>query len=125
MTPALHCDLAIVGGGLVGAALAHGLRALGPRLVVVDEGDRALRAARGNFGLIWVQGKGLGLAAYGGWTQRAAREWVKLAADLEQETGIDVALRQAGLSAAAIRAAGGGGWPGCPPPWERCERGPC
>jgi glycine/D-amino acid oxidase-like deaminating enzyme len=96
VTSALHCDFAIVGGGLVGAALAHGLRALGPRLVVVDEGDRALRAARGNFGLIWVQGKGLGLAAYGGWTQRAAREWAKLAADLEQETGIDVALRQAG-----------------------------
>jgi glycine/D-amino acid oxidase-like deaminating enzyme len=43
-----------------------------------------------------VQGKGLGLAAYGSWTQRAAREWAKLAADLGQETGIDVALRQAG-----------------------------
>jgi octopine oxidase subunit B len=55
-----------------------------------------LRASRGNFGLIWVQGKGRGLAAYGGFTQRSAREWPKLAADLARETGVDVALRQPG-----------------------------
>ena len=91
-----HFDIAVIGGGLVGAAIAFGLRALGPRLVVVDEGDRAFRAARGNFGLIWVQGKGRGSPPYGSWTQRSAREWPKLAADLAAETGIDVALRQAG-----------------------------
>jgi glycine/D-amino acid oxidase-like deaminating enzyme len=96
VTAQLDCEVVVVGGGLVGAALAYGLRALGSRLVVVDEGDRAFRAARGNFGLIWVQGKGTGLAAYGSWTQRAAREWPKLAADLEQQTGIDVGLRQRG-----------------------------
>ncbi|MEP7275897.1 MAG: FAD-dependent oxidoreductase, partial [Betaproteobacteria bacterium] len=89
-------DTAIVGGGLVGAALAYGLRALRDDLVVLDEGDRAQRAARGNFGLIWVQGKGLGLPGYGAWTQRSAREWPRLAADLREETGIDVALRQPG-----------------------------
>jgi octopine oxidase subunit B len=89
-------DIAIVGGGLVGAALAYGMRACGSRLAVLDEGDRALRASRGNFGLIWVQGKGRGLAAYGGFTQRSAREWPKLAADLARETGVDVALRQPG-----------------------------
>ena len=49
-------DVAIVGGGLVGAAIGHGLRELGSRLAIVDEGDVAHRAARGNFGLIWVQG---------------------------------------------------------------------
>jgi octopine oxidase subunit B len=91
-----HFDIAVIGGGLVGAAIAFGLRALGPRLVVVDEGDRAFRAARGNFGLIWVQGKGRGSPPYGSWTQRSAREWPKLAADLGAETGIDVALRQGG-----------------------------
>ena len=56
----------------------------------------AHRAARGNFGLIWVQGKGLGMPAYGAWTQRSAREWPRLAADLREQTGIDVALRQPG-----------------------------
>jgi glycine/D-amino acid oxidase-like deaminating enzyme len=91
-----RCDVAIVGGGLVGAALAYGMRTLGRRLLVLDEGDRALRASRGNFGLIWVQGKGRGLAPYGAFTQRSAREWPKLAADLLRATGIDVALRQTG-----------------------------
>ncbi len=93
---ASRCEVAVIGGGLVGAAIAFGLRALGTGLAVFDEGDIAYRASRGNFGLIWVQGKGSGLAPYGGWTQRSAREWPRLAAALRDETGIDVALRQAG-----------------------------
>lgn len=89
-------EIAVVGGGLVGAAIAFGLRSLGPKLAVLDEGDVALRAARGNFGLIWVQGKGMGLAPYGAWTQRSAREWPRLAGELLRETGVDVALAQPG-----------------------------
>jgi glycine/D-amino acid oxidase-like deaminating enzyme len=89
-------DVAVVGGGLVGAAIAFGLRTLGTRLAVLDEGDVAYRASRGNFGLVWVQGKGQGLPSYGGWTQASAREWPRLAADLAQESGVDVALEQPG-----------------------------
>jgi glycine/D-amino acid oxidase-like deaminating enzyme len=89
-------EVAIVGGGLVGAALGYGMRALGKRLAIFDEGDVAHRAARGNFGLVWVQGKGWGMPDYGAWTQRSARAWPALAADLAQSSGIDVALRQAG-----------------------------
>ena len=50
-------EFAIVGGGLVGMALAYGLARRGPRVAVLDEGDRAFRASRGNFGLVWQQGK--------------------------------------------------------------------
>ena len=89
-------DIAVVGGGLVGAAIAFGLRSLGARLAMLDEGDIAFRASRGNFGLIWVQGKGFGLPAYGAWTQRSARAWPRLAAMLQETTGFDVALRQDG-----------------------------
>src|SRR6266545_3903653 len=89
-------DVAVIGGGLVGAALAFGLRALGSKLAVLDEGDVAHRAARGNFGLIWVQGKGAGYAPYASWTQRSAREWPAFASTLLAETGIDVALEQPG-----------------------------
>ena len=96
MAGANQFDVAVIGGGLVGTAIAWGLRALGSRLVVLDEGDVAHRAARGNFGLIWVQGKGLGMPRYAAWTQRSAREWPRLAALLREETGIDVALRQPG-----------------------------
>ena len=89
-------EVAVVGGGLVGAAIAFGLRSLGSKLALLDEGDVAHRAARGNFGLIWVQGKGMGLAPYGAWTQRSAREWPRLAGELLREAGIDVALAQPG-----------------------------
>jgi len=89
-------DVAIVGGGLIGAALAFGMRELGSRVALLDEGDVALRASRGNFGLVWVQGKGLGLPAYGAWTQRSAREWPRFATALAEASGIDVALRTSG-----------------------------
>lgn len=89
-------DVAIVGGGLVGAALGYGMRDLGKRLAILDEGDVAHRAARGNFGLIWVQGKGLGMPSYGAWTQRSAREWRAFADDIAASTAVDVALRQMG-----------------------------
>ncbi len=45
-------DVAVVGGGIVGSAIAYGLAARHLRVVVLDEGDRALRAARTNFGLV-------------------------------------------------------------------------
>src|SRR5689334_25381452 len=89
-------DTVIVGGGLVGAAIGYGLRDIGRGLAILDEGDVAHRAARGNFGLVWVQGKGFGMPAYGAWTQASAREWPRFAAELVQVTGIDVALRQTG-----------------------------
>jgi glycine/D-amino acid oxidase-like deaminating enzyme len=89
-------DTTVIGGGLVGSAIAYGLARLGERVVQFDEGDVAWRAARGNFGLVWVQGKGLGLPAYGGWTQLSARRWPEFAAALRDETGVDVVLEQPG-----------------------------
>jgi glycine/D-amino acid oxidase-like deaminating enzyme len=56
----------------------------------------ALRAARGNFALVWVQGKGLGMAQYGMWTLRAAESWKAFAEVLGDETNIDVRYRRPG-----------------------------
>jgi len=92
-------DVAVVGGGLVGAALAYGLRTGDvpcEHVVVLDEGDLAYRASRGNFGLVWVQSKGMGMPQYSGWTQASARAWPGLAADLLERTGVDVHLEQNG-----------------------------
>jgi len=92
-------DVAVVGGGLVGAALAYGLRTgehACERVAVLDEGDVAYRASRGNFGLVWVQSKGLGMPAYSAWTQASARAWPGLAAALLARTGVDVHLEQNG-----------------------------
>lgn len=89
-------DVAVVGGGLVGAAIAYGLVRGGTQVALLDEGDIAHRASRGNFGLVWVQGKGLGLAPYSNWTQLSARRWPELAALLRADGDSDVALEQPG-----------------------------
>jgi glycine/D-amino acid oxidase-like deaminating enzyme len=89
-------DVAVVGGGLLGSAIAWGLGRLGKMVVVLDEGDIAKRASRANFALVWVQSKGLGMPAYTDWTVRASEGWSKLATELKDQTGLDVALQQNG-----------------------------
>jgi len=73
-------DFAVVGGGLVGSAIAWGLARLGQRVIVLDQGDFAYRASRGNFALVWVQSKGLGMPEYAGWTKRSSDGWAGFAA---------------------------------------------
>ena len=89
-------DLVIIGGGLVGSAIAWGATRLGASVALLDEGDAAFRAARGNFGLVWVQSKGAGMPPYAHWTRRSADLWPQLANDLHDATGTDVALHQPG-----------------------------
>lgn len=92
----MSSETIVVGGGLVGLATAYGLARAGVSVRLLDQGDVALRAARGNFGLVWVQGKGYGLPAYARLTMRSAAGWPSFAHDLLSETGIDVHLRQPG-----------------------------
>jgi glycine/D-amino acid oxidase-like deaminating enzyme len=89
-------DTIIIGGGLVGAAVACGIAARGRKIAVLDGGDRDFRASRGNFGLIWVQGKGADFAPYARWSWRAAQAWPEFERDLRETTGIDMGLRQDG-----------------------------
>ncbi|MFV0294598.1 MAG: NAD(P)/FAD-dependent oxidoreductase [Hyphomicrobiaceae bacterium] len=91
-----ECDVAIVGGGLVGAAVAWGVARAGQRVVVLDEGDTAKRASRGNFALVWVQSKGLGMAEYAGWTVRSSNQWAAFAEDVRAQTGIEVHFQRPG-----------------------------
>lgn len=89
-------DVIVVGGGLVGAAVAYGLARERARVAVLDEGDSAFRAARANFGLVWVQGKGDGAVEYTRWSRRAAAAWPEFARGLRESTGIDVAYERPG-----------------------------
>jgi glycine/D-amino acid oxidase-like deaminating enzyme len=90
------CDVAIIGGGLVGSALAWGLARAGQRVAMLDEGDVAYRASRGNFALVWVQSKGLGMPEYAAWSKRSSDLWTGFAAELEDATGLDVAYQRPG-----------------------------
>ena len=81
MNTALHADTLVIGGGVVGLSVAYGLAKAGERVELLDGADDAFRAARGNFGLVWVQGKGHANADYARWTMAAAREWPTLSAE--------------------------------------------
>ena len=89
-------DIAVIGGGLVGAAIGYGLAKPGTSVALLDEGDTAVRASRGNFALVWVQAKGLGLPDYANWTVASSDGWSQLAADLKAETGLDVKFDRPG-----------------------------
>ena len=84
-------DVVVIGGGVVGSAIAYGLagHAADAKIVVLDEGDTAIRTSRVNFGLVWLIGKGDGMPAYGFWTRRSADLWPHFAEDLKRETGVD------------------------------------
>ncbi len=89
-------DTLVIGGGMIGAAIAYGLARAGAAVTMLDEGDDAFRAARGNAGLIWVQGKGDGHPAYAAWTRLSADRWPAVAAALQETSGIDIHFRQEG-----------------------------
>jgi hydrogen cyanide synthase HcnC len=94
--PHTEFDFAVIGGGLVGAAIAWGLARRGRSVAMLDEGDIAFRASRGNFALIWVQSKGSGMSRYALWTRQSSDAWPQLTEALRIETGLDVCLQQPG-----------------------------
>ena len=89
-------DTIVVGGGMFGAAIAYGLVRSGVGTIMLDGSDGSLRAARGNFGLVWVQSKGLGLQRYADWSRESAHLWEDFAADLQDSAGIDVKHQNGG-----------------------------
>jgi glycine/D-amino acid oxidase-like deaminating enzyme len=92
-------DVAVIGGGMVGTAIAYGCATRGARTVLVDQGDLSLRAARANAGLIYSQGKGEGLPAYAAWTRRSIDLWPVFAERMEAAAGRPIGFRQRGVIA--------------------------
>lgn len=89
-------DITLIGGGVVGLSVALGLLRAGQAVTVLDGADDDFRASQGNFGLVWLQGKGADFAPYARWTAQAVAAWPEFAASLRQPSGIDVALSQSG-----------------------------
>ncbi len=101
--------MTVVGGGLVGAAIAYGALRAGSRVRVLDQGDTAFRASRGNFGLVWVSSKGGTMPRYARWSRDALKLWPELQKELADQTGVDAGLQQPGgfwlgFSDAEVRA---------------------
>jgi glycine/D-amino acid oxidase-like deaminating enzyme len=91
-----EAEVMVIGGGMVGAACAYGLARRGIRALVIDGGDLDFRAARGNGGLVWVQGKGLDMAPYQHLTRRSSDAWPDFARDLMSLDGSDIQYQRKG-----------------------------
>jgi len=92
----MEYDFIIAGGGLVGSSIAYGLARNKYRVAVLDGSDRSFRASRGNFGLVWVQGKGWDYAPYAQWTGQAANLWPEFVAELTDKTGVETDYQRSG-----------------------------
>lgn len=92
----MESDYAIIGGGVVGLSVAWGLLKRGLSVTILDGDDGSFRASRGNFGLVWVQSKGMNQPRYAQWSQQSAGAWAEYAAELADATGRDIGLRQEG-----------------------------
>ncbi|WP_108485089.1 NAD(P)/FAD-dependent oxidoreductase [Oceaniglobus ichthyenteri] len=89
-------DIAIIGAGLVGSALALGLTRHGAQVALFDAGGDDFHASAGNFGLVWVQGKGIEAPVYADLTRRSVALWPAFQAELAEATGHDPAYRRSG-----------------------------
>ena len=89
-------DSIIVGGGLVGLSIAYGLARRGQSCLVLDGSDTSYQASRGNFGLVWVQGKGVGFSSYADWTLHSSNLWSSFRDELQEHSGKHLGLVQKG-----------------------------
>jgi len=71
----MQADVIVIGAGTVDAAIAYGLVGRGLRVIVLDGSDTDHRAARANFGLVWLQGKGTSMPEYQMLTRQSVGLW--------------------------------------------------
>lgn len=89
-------DFIVIGAGTVGAAIAYGLARRGQRVAILDGDDGDFRAARANFGLVWLQGKGLNMPAYQEWTRRSVDLWPDFCDELSDRAATDLQYENEG-----------------------------
>jgi glycine/D-amino acid oxidase-like deaminating enzyme len=92
----MRSDIIVIGAGAVGSAIAYGLARKRLRVLVLDGDDGDYRAARANFGLVWLQGKGLNMRAYQELTRRGVDLWTDFASELAGLTATDLEYEQHG-----------------------------
>jgi glycine/D-amino acid oxidase-like deaminating enzyme len=80
----------VIGAGVVGLAVGYGLVSRGEEVVILDEGSEGFKASRGNFGLVWCQGKGFGKQDYSRITFQSCQLWRSFKDELEEVSGLSV-----------------------------------
>lgn len=89
-------DTLIIGAGVVGAAIAYGLARKGSRVILLDGDDTDHRAARANFGLVWMQGKGAAMPAYHRLTRHSVAAWPDFNQELAGRSDINLVYERNG-----------------------------
>jgi len=101
---ARNFDIAIIGGGIIGLAVARALAGEKARVVVIDAGNEtppATDAAAGMLAPSFEAGAGEPDALYG-LSVRSLAAWPDFAAALEDETGMEVDFRNDGILGVAF-----------------------
>jgi glycine/D-amino acid oxidase-like deaminating enzyme len=91
-----EADVIVVGGGVVGSAIGFGLAKAGQRVLVLDGEDGEFRAARANFGLVWVQGKGPDKRPYQAITRDSSDLWPGFLDEVMTASGVKVDYERKG-----------------------------
>ncbi|MFT8715072.1 FAD-dependent oxidoreductase [Gluconobacter potus] len=92
-------DCVVIGGGVVGSAIAYGLVSHLDSVLMIDGRDSDPRAAQANFGLVWYQSKGVGMPAYQRLSRLAVEEWRSFSREIEETGGIPIEFAgQGGLT---------------------------
>lgn len=100
-------DIAIIGGGVIGLALARALSSDVPGLVVIDAASRMPPATAAAAGMLAPSfEKALGGEALYDLSAASLAMWPRFAVDLEDETGHDIDFRGDGVLEAALDAPG-------------------
>ena len=106
MTVTRHADVAIVGAGVIGAAIAYYVaRSTKLRVVVVERGTPGCEASNAAAGVLAVSSGRARQGALLDLRRRSATMFPALVAALEEETGIDLGYRREGLIALAFTTA--------------------
>jgi glycine oxidase len=98
-------DIAVIGGGAIGLAVARALRRAGARIAVIDAGAQTPPASMAAAGMLApsfeLAAGAMGEALYELGARSLAR-WPEFAAALEEETGLNVDYRDDGALAIAL-----------------------
>jgi glycine/D-amino acid oxidase-like deaminating enzyme len=89
-------DVIVIGAGTVGAAIAYGLARKKQNVLVLDGDDGDYRAARANFGLVWLQGKGMNMPAYQELTRSSIDLWPEFNTELSKLSATDLQYERNG-----------------------------
>jgi glycine/D-amino acid oxidase-like deaminating enzyme len=92
----MNADFAVIGGGVVGLSIAYGLLLRGQSVICIDGSDSDFRASRGNFGLVWVQSKGINAPHYAQWTQHAVDLYSEFIGRLQDQSGVQISYAKTG-----------------------------